>query len=204
VFAGGCAMALYASDEKAQRAPAQWLDVIANSQTEMEYGGLCVALRESGFMEVQGPEGRSRWIFGPLEVHVWNVESRYSPFSSRFIQEAFKAPRRYPLDGEKLKILHPAYLLALKLEAFQLRGMNNFQSSIDLDDLIYVINARPELPFDLKLTTAPIRSFITKGLAELKTKQNFQQACKRLIPDEARHTIFSKQLSDVIRVDLGA
>jgi hypothetical protein len=204
VFTGGCAISLLFSEPGFIRAnPPQWLDVIANTTGELGHTGLTIKLKDMGMRE-DTMIGRGRWKMGALTVCFWNVDPVFSPFASRFIRDAFAMPRKYPATPEmKVKLANPAFLMALKIEAFLSRGQSNFQSSDDLNDIISLIAARPELPFDLKLAPPTVRGYVQRNLAELKPKHEFQEALKRILGSDT--SMVEKallRLNELVRIDL--
>jgi len=204
VYLGGCACALLATDADIARVPSNTLDLIVNTENDLELSSFTIELRKAGLMEVVSDNAREnargRWIFGPLELNILNVNKQFDTFESRFTKEAFQNPRRYPLDGEKLRLINPAYFLAIKIEAFLALGLNNYTKNSDLDDLIYIIASRPELAFDLKLATSPVKVFVIRNLAELKAKIEFQAAVKRALVKDASCNTFNQRISDIIKV----
>lgn len=205
VYLGGCACALLATDAEIVRIAPNSLDLIVNTENDLALNSLGIELRLAGLMEVMfdnaRENARGRWIFGPLELNVLNVNKQFHTFESRFTKEAFQNPRKYPLDGEKLKLINPAFFLAIKIEAFQALGLNNYAKNSDLEDLIYLIAARPELPFDLKLATAQVKVFVIRALAELKSKSEFQAAAKRVLVSDLSISLFQQRLADLLKVD---
>ena len=205
VYLGGCACALLATDAAIARVPSNTLDLIVNTENDLELSSFTIELRKAGLMEVVSDNAREnargRWIFGPLELNILNVNKQFDTFESRFTKEAFQNPRRYPLDAEKIRLINPAYFLAIKIEAFQALGLNNYTKNSDLDDLIYIIASRPELAFDLKLATSPVKVFIIRNLAELKAKIEFQAAVKRALVSDASCNTFNQRIADIIKVD---
>jgi hypothetical protein len=206
VFAGGCATALLFSEQGFIRPnPPQWLDVIASSDGELGHTGLTIKLKEMGMRE-DTTVGRGRWKMGALTVCFWNVDPVFSPFSSRFMRDAYAMPRRVAATPEmKVKLVNPAFFLALKIEAFQGRGQGSFQTSDDLNDLVSILSARAELAFDLKLAAPQVRSFVQRNLAELKPKHEFQEAMRRILAgDEARIELAQSRLNELVRIELKA
>jgi hypothetical protein len=187
VFTGGCAISLLFSEPGFIRAnPPQWLDVIANTNGELGHTGLTIKLKDMGMRE-DTMIGRGRWKMGALTVCFWNVDPVFSPFAT---------------PEMKVKIVNPAFLIALKIEAFQGRGQANYQSD-DLNDIVSLIAARPELPFDLKLAPPTVRGFVQKNLAELKPKHEFQEAVKRILGgEEALVEKALQRLNELVRIDL--
>jgi hypothetical protein len=204
VFAGGCSTSLLFSEADFIRpTPPQWLDVIASTQGDLGHMALTIKLKEMGMRE-DTIFGRGRWKMGALTVCFWNVDPVFSPFASRFLPEAFSMPRKYPVAPDmKVKLVNPAFFLALKIEAFQGRGQGNYQTSDDLNDLVALLSARAELAFDLKLTAPHVRTFVQKQLAELKPKSDFLEAIKRILNnDEPRIALALARLNELVRIDL--
>ncbi len=204
VFAGGCATSLLFSEPGFIRPiPPQWLDVIANTQGELGHMGLTIKLKEIGMRE-DTMIGRGRWKMGALTVCFWNVDPVFNPFASRFIRDAFAMPRKMAAGpGLNVKIATVAFFMAMKLEAFLGRGLANFQSSDDLNDLVSLLAARTEIAFDLRLAAPPVRSYIQRGFAELKPKSDFQEAIKRILNYDARLIELAlARLNEVVRIDL--
>jgi len=204
VFAGGCATSMFFSEPDFIRpAPPQWLDVIASTEGELGHMGLTIKLKEIGMRE-DTMIGRGRWKMGALTVCFWNVDPVFNPFASRFIRDAFAMPRKMMAGPDlNVKIANVAFFMAMKLEAFLGRGLANFQSSDDLNDLVSLLAARTEIAFDLRLAAPPVRSFIQRGFAELKPKSDFQEAIKRILNYDARLIELAlARLNEVVRIDL--
>ena len=204
VFAGGCSTSLLFSEPGFIRpTPPQWLDVIASTDGELGHMGLTIKLKEIGMRE-DTMIGRGRWKMGALTVCFWNVDPVFNPFASRFIRDAFAMPRKYVVGPDlNVKLANAAFFMAMKLEAFLGRGLANYQSSDDLNDLVSLLAARTEVAFDLRLAAPPVRSFIQRGLAELKPKSDFQEAIKRILNYDPRLIELAlTRLNEVVRIDL--
>ena len=113
-------------------------------------------------------------------------------------------PRKYVADPDlNVKIANMAFFIAMKLEAFLGRGLANYQSSDDLNDLVSLLAARTEIAFDLRLAAPTVRSFIQRSFAELKPKSDFQEAIKRILNYDTRLIELAlARLQEVVRIDL--
>jgi hypothetical protein len=204
VFCGGCSTALMFSEAGFIRpSPPQWLDVIASTEGELGHMGLTIKLKEIGMRE-DTMIGRGRWKMGALTVCFWNVDPVFNPFASRFIRDAFAMPRKYVAAPElSVRLANAAFFMAMKLEAFLGRGLANYHSSDDLNDLVSLLAGRTEIAFDLKLAAPPVRAFVQRGLAELKPKSDFQEAIKRILNhDPLLIELALTRLNEVVRIDL--
>ena len=73
-------------------------------------------------------------------------------FSNRFYPEAFKQAQEMTLPGgTKAKIATAPFFIAMKLDAFFSRGVGDYWSSHDLEDVISVIDGREEIVEECQL-----------------------------------------------------
>ena len=65
------------------------------------------------------------------------------------------------------------YFLATKLAAFDARGKGDFMMSHDMEDIIAVIDGRPELATELHGVEVGLRDYLAGRFAELLGDDNF-------------------------------
>jgi predicted nucleotidyltransferase len=89
----------------------------------------------------------------------WQIE--LMGYQNRWYEEGVFHARPFALpDGQKIRLFHPAYYVAAKLDAFQNRGKENFRSSEDFQDLIFLLENRPELPAEIDRAFHEVRTYI--------------------------------------------
>lgn len=64
----------------------------------------------------------------------------------------------------------------MKLEAFKGRGNNDYLASHDLEDIITLVDARPEIAYECCHCDRALRTYLSKELMALVSNQNFLAA----------------------------
>ena len=64
----------------------------------------------------------------------------------------------------RIRVVTAPYFCATKLEAFRGRGKGDYLASHDLEDLITVVDARPELLDELRSEPEDVRSYIASAI----------------------------------------
>ena len=63
-------------------------------------------------------------------------------------------------DNLQIRIFSPAYFIASKMVAFTNRGNNQFRTSADFEDIIYVLDNRPLFQAEIKLSDNKVKLFL--------------------------------------------
>ena len=96
------------------------------------------------------------------------------------------AERRRLGNGPTIRVVTAVYFCATKLAAFRGRGGEDHQASHDLEDLLAVIDGRPELSEEVAQAPDDVRSYIRAELAALLRQRAFLDALPGyLLPDQA-------------------
>ena len=162
VFVGGCVTGLLISDKAATGVrPTFDVDVITEATTYTEYAHLSERLRKLGFVEDTG-EGAlpCRWFNGDTRLDVMPLDEKILGFSNPWYVPAIETAQAFELEkGFYIRVLTAPYFRATKSVAFKDRGHGDYLSSHDLEDVITVVDGRPELLaefLNLHLTTYAI------------------------------------------------
>jgi hypothetical protein len=108
-------------------------------------------------------------------------------------KQALTMQLRYQLKIKKIKILNAIYFIATKLEAFTDRAykINDYWDCKDLEDIINVINGRPELLNELKNSPKDVIQFISSYFKKLIEDPKWLEAIKAIARQErARNIVF--------------
>lgn len=118
-----------------------------------------------------------RWDCDGLLVDVMPIEKNVLGFSNRWYKEAqANAHIRIIDNNTTIRIISAPYFLATKLEAFKERGKQDFLLSHDLEDIISVIDGRPEITKDVSSTTEELKDYLASELSSLMNNNQFIQA----------------------------
>jgi predicted nucleotidyltransferase len=147
VFVGGATVALYAPTEISFEArPTDDVDVIIELASYIDYSQLDKKLRSVGFQNDIESGIICRYRVQGIVVDVMPTDSSVLGFSNRWYPDGFKHAIDFQLDSDTMiKIFSPAYFIASKLEAFKNRGGNDYRTSTDFEDIIYVLDNFPKI-----------------------------------------------------------
>ncbi|MBD3749949.1 MAG: nucleotidyl transferase AbiEii/AbiGii toxin family protein [Sphingobacteriales bacterium] len=141
VFVGGAVVSLYATNSElaSEIRPTEDVDVLVELAS---YGGcsqLDQRLREIGFANDITSGIICRYKIKGIVVDVMPTNSDVIGFSNRWYPEGFYNAIVKEIDEDNLiKIFSLPYFVATKWEAFLNRGKNDYRTSKDFEDLVYI------------------------------------------------------------------
>ncbi|MEX2489830.1 MAG: hypothetical protein WD356_09940 [Pseudomonadales bacterium] len=188
VFVGGCATGLLISDPAAPPIRVtRDVDAIVQVASRAEYYRLSKRLRDRGFREdASAGAPLCRWRSDPLILDVMPTDESILGFGNPWYVAAIKAAEKINLEtGESLSLVTSPYFLITKLDAFANRGKGDFQMSHDMEDVIAVLDGRPELLTELESTDPTLRTTIALRIKDLLAKQSFVQSIPGHLPGDS-------------------
>jgi hypothetical protein len=188
VFVGGCTTGLFITDPAAGGIrPTRDVDAIVDVTSYAEYRALAERLRALGLREDTTPGAPlCRWRDGHLIVDIMPTDATVLGFSNRWYPAAIDTAETFHIAGHDVRVVTPALFIATKLEAFHGRGGNDVFASHDLEDIIAVVDGRPEIVNDVAAAGADVRGYIGTEIRALFDDPNFIEALGGfLLPDAA-------------------
>jgi predicted nucleotidyltransferase len=188
VFVGGCAVGLLLTDRAGQAVRAtNDVDVITEVSGLAKYYALAETLKTRGFAESKEEGPTCRWLYKGVKVDVMPSDGSLLGFENAWYGDAVRSATDFKLpSGTNIRLISAPHLLATKIEAFHDRGNNDFQSSPDLEDIISVVDRRPELIAEVQAQDEALRAFIADEIEALLSLPGFVSAVPfHLRPDEA-------------------
>lgn len=183
---GGCATALLITDPAAAPVRAtQDVDAIVAAASLPEYQRMGAALRERGFAQtIEGAEPPYRWTFAGLKLDLMPVDPGILGFSNRWYDAVLRGATMMVIgDGVAVRVTDAPSFVATKLEAFLDRGGGDYLSSHDLEDVLSVVDGRPELVEELGKASPALRGFVAQTFARLLADDGFADALPGLVVD---------------------
>lgn len=179
VLVGGCSVGLLISDEAS--APVREtidVDLIAEVATIGEYYGLCGKLAALGFQPSAEADHMCRWVKGQLKLDVMPSSDKVLGHSTnRWYPEAVASANQETLTNAlTVRVISAPLFIATKLEAFYDRGRGDYASSHDLEDIINVVDGRPELLDEIKAAPESVRTYLREEFDELLGDKAFVDA----------------------------
>jgi predicted nucleotidyltransferase len=188
VFLGGAITPLLITDPAAPASRAtRDVDLIVDIGTRAEYTVLRKTLITKGFTE-DTREGAPlcRWTVAGVTVDVMPISAAVLGFSNRWYPGALTSAVTCKLPGgPSIRLVTAPYFLATKLEAFLGRGQGDYQASHDLEDVVALIDGRPELADELFAAPADLAGFVSGTLNQLLATQAFRDALPGHLPPDA-------------------
>jgi hypothetical protein len=187
VFIGGCVSGLLVTDAAAPPArTTQDVDVIVEVVTLADYHQLETELLTAGFRHDVSPDAPvCRWTVGSALVDVMPTDERVLGFANRWYPDAIRTATSFTLPSSGvIRLITAPLFLATKLEAFHDRGGGDYFASHDLEDIVALIDGRPELVPEIASSTGVLRAFLTGQVASLLKEAAFLQALPGHLPGD--------------------
>ncbi|MDF1685128.1 MAG: hypothetical protein P1U36_10810 [Legionellaceae bacterium] len=178
-FVGGSIMGLLITDKAAPDVRFTMdIDCIINVITRSGYYAFSEKLRKKGFKEmIFGDHPICRWDCDGVLIDVMPIDKSILGFSNRWYQDAqANALNQKLTDDITVKLISAPYFLATKLEAFKDRGKQDFLLSHDLEDIISLIDGRPEIVNDIAIVSDNLKQYLAFEFASLMNNIQFIQA----------------------------
>jgi hypothetical protein len=200
VFVGGCTTGLLLTDAAASGIrPTNDVDAIVDVTTYAKYTALSERLRGLGLTE-DTTEGAPlcRWRHGGFIVDVMPAGEDVLGFSNRWYPAAIRSAQRLSIAGSQIQLVTAVYFVATKLEAFRGRGAGDVTLSHDLEDIVAVVDGRPEIVGEIADAPGEARMFIASRISTLMANMEFREALSGfLLPDaasQARRRLLEERL----------
>lgn len=180
VFVGGATVHLWITEPAAPPVRAtDDVDVVCEVATRTEYYRLGERLRERGLQEAEGEPVLCRWRSPEprLVLDVMPTDPDILGFSNHWYEEAISTAASIPLDsGAEIRAATPVLLMATKLCAWKGRGRGDLLASLDVHDVLTLIDGRPELAEEIASASSGLRTYIRGELTELRAEPYFDYA----------------------------
>jgi predicted nucleotidyltransferase len=130
------------------------------------------------------------------------LDEKILGFSNRWYKSAMDSAQEFEIArGIRIRVVTAPYFCATKLEAFRGRGKGDYLASHDLEDLITVVDGRPELLDELRLASQDVRSYIAGAIGQmLKARQFIDALSGYLLPDSANQSRVSQLLAKLNQI----
>ncbi|MBS1861665.1 MAG: hypothetical protein JSS68_08120 [Actinobacteria bacterium] len=180
VFVGGATVHLWITELGAPPSRAtDDVDLICEVATRVEYHRLGERLRERGLHEATDEPVICRWRSADpsLVLDVMPTNPDILGFSNPWYEEAISTATTVALDsGAVIRATAPAALVATKLCAWKGRGRGDTLASLDVHDVLTLIDGRPALVEEVRSARPNLRDYIRAELSTLRAEPYFDYA----------------------------
>ena len=159
-------------------------------------------LRTLGFK----PEGtvNCRYLHGDTIIDVMHTDGKLQGLNTSWYQDGFNHAIMVNLKKDKsIKILNSVYFIASKLEAFNDRSYQkkDYWDCKDLEDIINVLNGRPELTDEIAASEKKVKHYIVSFIKELINNPKWFDAIKAIARQERSRIIVLNALKKIAHLD---
>ncbi|BCG46215.1 hypothetical protein GEOBRER4_n1001 [Citrifermentans bremense] len=189
VFLGGAATALLITDSAAPDVRITMdVDVIVEIATRGDYYRLSEDLRSAGFAEdIQEGAPLCRWQVEGIALDVMPTNEEILGFSNQWYPDALVHATTESIgDDMTIRVVTAPYFLATKIEAFRNRGRWDFYASHDMEDIVTLLDGRPEIVEEVASAPEDVKEFLAGEFARFLSHRSFLDALPgHLLPDMA-------------------
>lgn len=210
VFVGGCATGLLVTDSAAGGIrPTKDVDAIVRVASYAEYAAISDRMRALGFVEDSRPGAPTcRFRHHDLIVDLMPTAASILGFTNRWYVTAVTSAQTISIAGHRVKLVDPVHFVATKLEAFHGRDGGNFGASHDLEDIMMIVDGRPELIGEIERSESGVRTYVVTEINRLLENRDFLEGLAGfLLPDaasQARRPILEARLRTIGQTGMGA
>ncbi len=141
-----------------------------------------------------------RYILNDFMIDVMYTDGVLQGINSSWYQNGFDNAIKIQIKDKTIKIFNAVYFIATKLEAFTDRAYkdNNYWDCKDLEDIINVINGRPELLGELIAAPKDVVLFISRYFKKLVDDPKWLDAIKAIARHERSRNIVLGTIEKII------
>jgi predicted nucleotidyltransferase len=178
VFVGGATVSLYATNPglAAEIRPTDDVDIVAELASYKGYAELDERLRHLGFSNDVTSGVICRYTIHGVIVDIMPTDPSIIGFSNRWYAEGFENAIQYVLDGQTtVQIFSLPYFVASKWEAFKGRGKNDYRTSKDFEDLVYVFENVDDFEDQIQRSPEHVISYLRSEFVDLINRDDFEE-----------------------------
>ncbi len=178
VFVGGATVSLYATNVNlaSEIRPTDDVDVIVELATYGKYSKLAERLRAIGFVNDVASGVICRYKIQEIIVDIMPTNPDAIGFSNQWYPEGFANAIIKEIDQDHhIKIFSLPYFVAAKWEAFLSRGNNDYRTSKDFEDLVYIWENVDD--YDKQMQKAPkhLKDYLMKAFSNKLEDDAFEE-----------------------------
>jgi predicted nucleotidyltransferase len=176
VFVGGATVALYADRPSGEARPTDDVDILVELIHYRDYAAIEERLRSKGFTNDTESGVICRYRVQGIIVDVMPTGENTLGFTNSWYEQGYVTAVTYALDEHyRIRIFHPVYFLATKMEAFINRGGGDGRWSSDFEDIVYVLNNRNSIWEELQATDAAVKAYLKDQFRLLLENEYFSE-----------------------------
>ena len=207
VLVGGCAVDLLLTDSAASPTRVTFdVDMVTQVATLASYHELERQFTRLGFKRDMAQDAPiCRWRYNNLEVDLMPALPSILGFANRWYPLAVQSAKQVVLpSGTSIQLITAPAFLATKFEAFVDRGKSDLLGSHDMEDIVNVLDGRPEIVEEVAASPDELKRYLVDRCSALLALPNFMDALSGMVfPDESlaeRVKMISLRLKQIVEI----
>lgn len=204
VFVGGCAAGLLLTDPLAEAIrPTVDVDAIVEAATWVQYHQVEEKLALRGFARDADSSVICRWKHGATGIlfDLMPIDAAILGFTNRWYPVALASAQRLALRPNlEIRMVSAPAFIATKLEAFTSRGRSDYSESRDFEDILNVVDGRPELAAELVTAPADLAVYVAEAIGKLLADPRFAETVPGLLDEPDRAEVVLGRLRQIAGV----
>lgn len=202
-FVGGCTTALLLTDRYAmtQVRHTDDVDLIVSVIGIAGWYALVSTLREKGFREQLTTEDGPvcAMTLGSLRVDFMPDDESVLGFGNYWYKAAAQNATFHKLTAQLIiRLVTSVYFVATKLEAYLHRGNHDPIESRDIEDILTLIDGRPELLQEILDSTDELKKYFSEQFSLLLKHGDFAYAIQSAAGDGSRQALVEEKIKTII------
>jgi hemerythrin superfamily protein len=185
VLIGGSVLEFYVTDSAAPEAlPTDDINAVVTVNSMLEYRDFEQKLEKKGFEKAadESPFIKT-WFYQGVKLYLTPMHTDQVEFHNIWYEEGvFHSIVHQVNDYLSVRIFSSVYYLASKIEAFLNRGGEDFRMSEDFQDIIYLLDNRPELEKEIKHGFYQVREYIQNNFRQLLSHADLEEGICYALP----------------------
>lgn len=202
VFVGGCVVGLLVTDPAAAEVrETDDVDVVIEAVGYGAYRNYVDRLRAEGFRE-DTREGAPicRFVHSGIALDFMPTDEAVLGFSNQWYRLAIATAKKYDIGiGREINIVSAPCFVACKIVAFLNRGNEDFLGSHDLEDIVAVLDGRPEFLREYSSSNNELKSFVADRFRGFLLDRRFRDAIPGHIGSEVSSQARVPKLLELIK-----
>ena len=154
------------------------VDFIMEVMNLPDYYRFSDRLRNLGFREkVGGDHPICSWTIDNLLVDAMPTNENILGFTNRWYEDAVLNSLDVQLEKDlSIRLVSPQIFLATKFEAFRERGDNDLFMSHDFEDILTLLDGRPEIVDEIQKSKQELQAYLRSAFIEVRKHPDFPDA----------------------------
>jgi predicted nucleotidyltransferase len=178
VFVGGATVSLYATNPElaSEVRPTDDVDVVVELASYGGYAAIDEKLRGLGFKNDMESGVICRYRLQGIIVDIMPTDPRVIGFANQWYPEGFETAIGFQLDEvTSVRIFSLPYFMASKWEAFKSRGKDDYRTSKDFEDLVYIWENVDDFEEQINLAPDHLKDYLKSEIGEVVHTDNFEE-----------------------------